>query len=128
MHIQTHSEMSYTDHLNASVITALHTVYQESYTKLNSCNFKKGRMEEPENYRSVSLTSVPRMTVEQILLEDISKHLRDTKVTENSWCNVALPRQTFDGKTGSAEEEEQCVPFTLTLGRSSTSSHTVPLQ
>ena len=95
MHIHTCSELLDTDHLNASVITALCMLQQEGYTKLNCCSFRKGRMEEPGNYRSVSLTSVPRMTVEQILLEDISKHLRDTKVTENSWCNVAFPRASL---------------------------------
>ena len=36
--------------------------------------------------------------------------------------------QTFDGKTGSAEEEEQCMLFTLTFGRPSTRYPTVPLQ
>jgi len=81
-----------TDHLNGSGITALRTVQQEGYTKPNCCNFRRGRIEGRGNHRSVRLTSAPRTTVEQILLEDFSKHLRNTKAAGNSWCNMALPR------------------------------------
>lgn len=91
-HARTRSEVLETNRLNASVITALRREWQAGPTELNCCNLRKGRMEEPSDCGSVSLTSVPRMTVEHTVLGDISKHLRDTKVTENSWCYAVSPR------------------------------------
>ncbi|KFV76616.1 hypothetical protein N308_07432, partial [Struthio camelus australis] len=42
--------------------------------------FKKGKKEEPGNYRPVSLTSIPGKVMEQLLLEVLTKHLEDKKV------------------------------------------------
>ncbi|KFO14364.1 RNA-directed DNA polymerase from mobile element jockey, partial [Balearica regulorum gibbericeps] len=42
--------------------------------------FKKGKKEDPGNYRPVSLTSVPGKIMEKIMLGVIKKHLKDTTV------------------------------------------------
>ncbi|KFV86063.1 hypothetical protein N308_15375, partial [Struthio camelus australis] len=41
---------------------------------------KKGKKEEPGNYRPVSLTSILGKVMEQLLLEVITKHVEDKKV------------------------------------------------
>lgn len=48
--------------------------------------FRKTKKEGQGNYRQVSLPSVPGKVMEQILLEAISKHLKDEERTGNIWC------------------------------------------
>ncbi|CAM4571676.1 unnamed protein product [Caretta caretta] len=45
--------------------------------------FKKGKNEDPGNYRPVSLTSVSRNIMEQVLKESILKHLDERNVIRN---------------------------------------------
>ena len=46
--------------------------------------FKKGKKDDLENYRPVSLTAIPRKVMEQFILEVISRHVGNKKVIRSS--------------------------------------------
>ncbi|KGL75937.1 RNA-directed DNA polymerase from mobile element jockey, partial [Tinamus guttatus] len=53
----------------------------EAWKKANVMTvFKKGKKEDPRNYRPVSLTSVPGKGMERLILAVVSGHMEDKKV------------------------------------------------
>ena len=46
--------------------------------------FKKGKKEDPGNYRPVSLASIPGKAMEQLILEVIIKQVQEKKVIRSS--------------------------------------------
>lgn len=74
---------------------------------------KKGKKEDPGNYQPGSLTSVPSEIMEQILMEDMSKHMEDRELirdTKGKSCPTHLV-VFYDGVIASVKGKSRDVIY-----------------
>jgi len=73
--------------------------------------FKKGKKEDPENYRTVSLTSIPGKVMEKFILDVISKQVEEKQVIRTSQHGFTKGKScltnliaVYNGMTGWVDE------------------------
>ena len=91
--------------------------------------FKKGKKEDPGNYRLVSLTSIPQKTMEQLILDDTIKQVEEKKVIRSSQHGFTKGKSClanliafYNGMTGWVDEGRAVDVVYLDSSRLSTRS------
>ncbi|CAM4632151.1 unnamed protein product [Lepidochelys olivacea] len=95
--------------------------------------FKKGKEEDPGNYRPVSLTSIPGKIMEGVLKESILKLLEERKVIRNSQHGFTKGKSCltnliafYDERTGSVDEGKTVDMLFLDFSKAfDTDSHSI---
>ncbi|PKU44871.1 rna-directed dna polymerase from mobile element jockey- hypothetical protein [Limosa lapponica baueri] len=106
----------------------------EDWRKANSTPvFKKGKKEDPGNYRPIGFTSVPGKIMEQLILDVISKHIEEQEVigsgqhgfTKGKSCSTNLIA-FYDVITGWLDEGRTAVVIYLYFSKAfDTVSHNI---
>jgi len=91
--------------------------------------FKKGKKEDPGNYRPVSLTSIPGKMMEQFILEVINKQVEEKKVIRSSQHGLTKGKSGltnliafYGGRTGWVDEGRAVHVVYLDFSKASTQS------
>jgi len=98
--------------------------------------FKKGKKEDPGNYRPVSLTSIPGKMMEQLILEVIIKQVEEKKVTRSSQHGFTKEKSCltnliafYEGMTGWVDEGRAVDVVSLDFSKAfDTVSHNILLR
>lgn len=61
--------------------------------------FKKGKNENPGNYHLLSLTSIPAMIMKKVILEVVTKDIKEKMVIRNSQCRFIKGKSSFTNLT-----------------------------
>lgn len=69
-------------------------------------SIKKGKKESPGNSRCVSAISIPRKVLKKLILEKISRHMKDKKIMRNSQYGFTKAKSCLTSVINFYDEDE----------------------